>query len=87
MTDHNSENRPTLENILNDKNNYPFLYERYQLLLNDKYNFKYNINSLENFRRDSYDFSSSLGNFKKRFAKRSDSMKVANALKKVDKNK
>ncbi len=86
MTSYNSKNRPDLETILNEKENYPYLYERYQLLLNDKYNFKYNINSLENFRRDSYDFSSSLGNFKKRFAKRSDSMKVANALKKVDKN-
>jgi serine/threonine protein kinase len=87
MTSYNSKNRPDLETILNEKENYPYLYERYQLLLNDKYNFKYNINLLENFRRDSYDFSSSIGNFKKRFAKRSDSMKIANGFKKVDKNK
>ncbi len=87
MTSYNSKNRPDLETILNEKENYPYLYERYQLLLNDKYNFKYNLNLLENFRKDSYDFSSSIGNFKKRFAKRSDSMKIDNELKKVDKNK
>ena len=87
MTSYNSKNRPDLETILNEKENYPDLYERYQLLLNDKYNFKYNLNLLENFRRDSYDFSSSIGNFKKNFAKRSDSMKIVNRNKKVDKNK
>ncbi len=36
------------------------------------------LNKLEIFRRDSYDFTSSIGNFKKRFAKRSDSMKFVN---------
>ena len=87
MTSYNSKNRPDLETILNEKENYPYLYERYQLLLNDKYNFKYNLNLMENFRRDSYDFSSSIGNFKKYFAKRSDSMKIVNRNKKIDKNK
>ena len=81
MTSYKSQNRPDLESILNDKENYPYLYERYQLLLNNKYVTKINLNSLENFRRDSYDFSSSIGDFKKRFAKRSDSMKIADYFK------
>ena len=81
MTSYKSQNRPDLESILNDKENYPYLYERYQLLLNNKYVTKINLNSLENFRRDSYDFSSSIGDFKKRFAKRSDSMKIVDRIK------
>jgi serine/threonine protein kinase len=81
MTSYRSQNRPDLESILNDKENYPYLYERYQLLLNDKYTFKFDLNKLEIFRRDSYDFSSSFGNFKKRFEKRSDSMKIVNYFK------
>ena len=81
MTNYNNKNRPDLESILNDKENYPHLYERYQLLLNNKYNFKFDLNSFDNFKRDSYDFSSSLDNFKKRFAKRSDSMKIVDKFK------
>ena len=72
MTNYNSQNRPDLESILNDKENYPFLYERYQLLRKGQYNYKLDLNSLSNFKRDSYDFSSSIGAFKKRFEKRSD---------------
>ena len=86
MTCYKVENRPDLETILNDKENYPYLYERYQLLLNNKYNSKINLNHLGIFRRDSYDFSSSIGDFKKRFAKRSDSMKIANNFKQSKKN-
>ena len=78
MTNKNSEDRPNLEDILKDKENYPCLYEKYQLLLNDKYSFKFNLNNIDNFKRESYDFSSSIGNFKKRFEKRSDSMKMVN---------
>jgi len=85
MTNYKGENRPDLETILNDKENYPYLYERYQLLLNNNFNNKINLNRLENFRRDSYDFSSSIGDFKKRFAKRSDSMKIVNNSKPTDK--
>ena len=81
MTNYNNKNRPNLESILNDKENYPHLYERYQLLLNNRYNFKFDLNTLDNFKRDSYDFSSSLDNFKKRFAKRSDSMKIVDQFK------
>ena len=78
MTNCKMENRPDLDSIVNDKENYPYLFERYQLLLNNKYCIKINLNRFENFRRDSYDFSSSIGDFRKRFAKRSDSMKFAN---------
>ena len=85
MTSYRSHNRPDLESILNDKENYPYLYEKYQLLLNDKYYFNYDLNKLDIFRRDSFDFSSSFGNFKKRFEKRSDSMKIVNNFK-DDKN-
>ena len=85
MTSYKGENRPDLETILNDKENYPYLFERYQLLLNNKYTSKINLNRLENFRRDSYDFSSSIGDFKKRFAKRSDSMKIVNNCKQTEK--
>ena len=85
MTNYNSENRPNLENLLNDKENYQNLYERYQLLLSNNYCFKLNLNCFENFRNDSYDFSSSIGNFKKRFEKRSDSMKIVNNYKDSDK--
>ena len=85
MTCYKGENRPDLETILNDKENYPYLFERYQLLLNNNFNSKINLNRLENFRRDSYDFSSSIGDFKKRFAKSSDSMKIVNNCKKTDK--
>jgi serine/threonine protein kinase len=75
MTNYESSKRPELESILNDKDKYPKLYNKYQQLLNGNYVFKYNLNNWDNFRKDSYDFSSSIGNFKKRFAKRSDSMK------------
>ena len=85
MTNYKGENRPDLESILNDKENYPYLFERYQLLLNNKYCTKINLNRLDYFRRDSYDFSSSIGDFKKRFAKRSDSMKIVNLGKEADK--
>ena len=80
MTNYNSANRPDLNNILNDKDKYPYLYERYQLLLNNNYCYKLDLNCIENFRKGSYDFSSSIGNFKKRFAKRSDSMKIVTNL-------
>ena len=80
MINYNSENRPYLDNILNDKENYPYLYEKYQLLINNNYFFKFDLNSIGDFRKDSYDFSSSIGYFKKRFAKRSDSMKIVNNL-------
>jgi serine/threonine protein kinase len=85
MTYHNSENRPSLENILNDKNNYSFLYERYQLLIKDKYEYKLDLNTLSNFKRDSYDFSSSIGTFKKRFVKRSNSMKFDGSYSEMEK--
>ena len=81
MTSYKAKERPDLENILNDKKNYPVLYEKYQDVLNRKYISQIDLNKLENFRRDSYDFTSSIGNFRKRFAKRSDSMKF------VDKRK
>ena len=76
MTNYDSKNRPDLESILNNKESYPRLYEKYELLLKDKYRFKYNLYNLDNYKRESYDFSSSGGNFKKRFEKRSDSMKM-----------
>lgn len=85
MTNYKGENRPDLQSILNDKENYPYLFERYQLLLNNKYCTQINLNRLEYFRRDSYDFSSSIGDFKKRFAKRSDSMKIVNLGKEAEK--
>ena len=75
MTNYDKQKRCDLESILTNKEKYPQLFSRYQLLLENKYSSKINLNSLENFRRDSYDFSSSIGNFKKRFEKRSDSMK------------
>ena len=81
MTSYKAKERPDLENILNDKENYPILYEKYQDVLNRKYISQIDLNKLENFRRDSYDFTSSIGNFRKRFTKRSDSMKF------VDKRK
>ena len=86
MTNCKMENRPDLNSILNDKENYPYLFERYQLLLNNKYSTKINLNRFENFRRDSYDFSNSIGDFRKRFAKRSDSMKIADKSKVGEKN-
>ena len=86
MTNCKMENRPDLDSILNDKENYPYLFERYQLLINNKYSTKINLNRFENFRRDSYDFSNSIGDFRKRFAKRSDSMKIANYKKICEQN-
>ena len=81
MTNHDRQKRPDLENILKDKDKYPNLYSRYQLFLNDKYVSKIDLNRLEYFKKDSYDFSSSIGNFVKRFEKRSDSMKIVNKFK------
>ena len=78
MTNNKAKDRPDLETILKNKENYPILYEKYQETLNKKYQSLIDLNKLENFRRDSYDFTSSIGNFKKRFAKRSDSMKIVN---------
>ena len=78
MTNNIANERPDLEYILKDKENYPILYEKYQDVLNRKYKSLIDLNKLEIFRRDSYDFTSSIGNFKKRFAKRSDSMKFVN---------
>ena len=75
MTNYKAKERPDLENILNDKINYPMLFEKYQQALERKYKSQIDLNKLENFRRDSYDFNASIGTFKKRFAKRSDSMK------------
>ena len=85
MTSYKSQNRPYLESILNDKDKYPYLYSKYQLLLKDEYIPYINLNNLENFKRDSYDFSSSIGNFQKRFEKRSDSMKIVSKNKEIGK--
>ena len=78
MTNNKANDRPNLDTILNDKENYPVLYEKYQQVLNGKYKSLIDLNKLENYRRDSYDFHSSIGSFKRRFAKRSDSMKFVN---------
>ena len=78
MTNNKANERPDLDTILNDKENYPVLYEKYQQVLNGKYKSLIDLNKLENYRRDSYDFHSSIGSFKRRFAKRSDSMKFVN---------
>lgn len=78
MTNNKANDRPDLDTILNDKENYPVLYEKYQQVLNGKYKSLIDLNKLENYRRDSYDFHSSIGSFKRRFAKRSDSMKFVN---------
>ena len=43
--------------------------------MENKYKSLIDLTKLENFRRDSYDFTASIGNFKKKFAKRSNSMK------------
>ena len=78
MTNNKANDRPDLDTILNDKENYPVLYEKYQQVLNGKYKSLIDLNKLEIYRRDSYDFHSSIGSFKRRFAKRSDSMKFVN---------
>ena len=78
MTNNKANERPDLDTILNDKENYPVLYEKYQQVLNGKYKSLIDLNKLEIYRRDSYDFHSSIGSFKRRFAKRSDSMKFVN---------
>ena len=78
MTNNKANDRPDLDTILNDKENYPVLYEKYQQVLKGKYKSLIDLNKLENYRRDSYDFHSSIGSFKRRFAKRSDSMKFVN---------
>ena len=78
MTNNKANERPDLDTILNDKENYPVLYEKYQQVLKGKYKSLIDLNKLENYRRDSYDFHSSIGSFKRRFAKRSDSMKFVN---------
>ena len=78
MTNNKANERPDLDTILNDKENYPALYEKYQQVLIGKYKSIIDLNKLENYRRDSYDFHSSIGSFKRRFAKRSDSMKFVN---------
>ena len=75
MTNYKANDRPDLDIILKDKENYPVLFEKYQKVLEGKYMSQIDLNKLENFRRDSYDFASSIGNFRKRFTKRSDSMK------------
>ena len=75
MTNYKANDRPDLYIILKDKENYPVLFEKYQQVLEGKYMSQIDLNKLENFRRDSYDFASSIGNFRKRFTKRSDSMK------------
>ena len=78
MTNNKANERPDLDTILNDKENYPVLYEKYQQVLKGKYKSLIDLNKLENYRRDSYDFHSSIGSFKRIFAKRSDSMKFVN---------
>ena len=75
MTNYKANDRPDLDILLKDKENYPVLFEKYQQVLEGKYMSQIDLNKLENFRRDSYDFASSIGNFRKRFTKRSDSMK------------
>jgi serine/threonine protein kinase len=75
MTNYKADNRPDLENILKDKETYPVFYQKYQEVMENKYKSLIDLTKLENFRRDSYDFTASIGNFKKKFAKRSNSMK------------
>ena len=75
ITNYKANDRPDLDIILKDKENYPVLFEKYQQVLEGKYMSQIDLNKLENFRRDSYDFASSIGNFRKRCTKRSDSMK------------
>ena len=75
MTNYKAYERPDLDYILKDKENYPIFFEKYNLVLEGKYRSLIDLNKLENFRRDSYDFTASIGNFRKRFAKRSNSMK------------
>ena len=84
MTNYDKQKRSDLESILNNQDKYPPLFSRYQVLLENKFSSKINLNSMENFRKDSYDFSSSIGNFKKRFEKRSDSMKFVSIGKEFD---
>ena len=81
MTSYKADDRVDLEDILKDKEKYPLLWEKYQEVIEGKYKSKIDLNKLENFRRDSYDFTASIGNFKKRFAKRSDSMKIVDRQK------
>jgi serine/threonine protein kinase len=75
MTNYKADNRPDLENILKDKETYPVFYQKYQEVMENKYKSLIDLTKLENFRRDSYDFTASIGNFRKKFAKRSNSMK------------
>ena len=62
MTNYKANDRPDLDIILKDKENYPVLFEKYQKVLEGKYMSQIDLNKLENFRRDSYDFASSIGN-------------------------
>ena len=80
MTNSKASERPDLDSILKDKQNYPVLFMKYNEVMEGKYKSQIDLNLLENFRRDSYDFTSSIGNFKKRFAKRSKSMKYVAKL-------
>jgi len=82
MTSYKTSDRIDLEDILKDKKSYPLFWEKYQDVLKGKYKSGIDLNKLESFKRDSYDFTSSIGSFHKRFAKRSDSMKIVDRIKK-----
>ena len=78
FTKYRSEDRPELESIIKDKNNYEELYERYQLLIKERYCPRFIPKGLKDIKKESYDFSNNFGDFRKRFIKRSDSMREKN---------
>lgn len=77
MTDCDCSKRPDLKDLLNNKNYYKELYERFQLLNENKYLPSLNPSGFINF-KDSFDFT--FENVGKRYAKRSDSMKICDKV-------
>ena len=68
---YNNEDRPFLENVLNDEKTYLELNERYKLLISGNYKPKFNPRHIEDFKIETVSYSD---NFSKRFHKRSGSM-------------
>ena len=81
MIEINSYSRPDINDILNDKNNFPELNKRFLLLEKDEFKLSYDINKIPGFFCPKYDFDkNNLNkiNLNDLFIKRSDSMNFNN---------
>ena len=66
MTNYKSSERPDLENILKDKENYPIFFEKYQLALEGKYKSLIELDKLDSYyKKQIQNFTKKIENYEK----------------------